>query len=71
MKVNIKKATVELPKAPLKALENPNVGKKPIKRIVIKLGQSIATPIHNNNEVKKMPKTHIPSLLKPENGSTK
>lgn len=65
MNVNIKNATVVLPKAPAKVPKNPNTGMIPSASSVIMLGQSMDIPIHIINDPKNTPSTAIASADNP------
>ena len=65
MKVNSRNATVVLPNAPAKVLENPKVGRKPSAISVIMLGQSMEIVIHKISDPKNTPSTPSASCDSP------
>lgn len=62
MKVNIRKATVEFPNVFERVEVKPYEVKIATRKMVIRLGQSIDTPIHMIRDAKKIPSTVSASL---------
>ena len=64
MKVKSRKATVVFPKVPFRVFPKPKWGRKPKRKMVIRLGQSMEMVIHIIREVRKIPSTANPSWVR-------
>ena len=71
MNVNNRKANVWLPNELVKTVDIPSEGTKASASKQSKLGQPIPIVIHKNSILINIPRTFIPSALKPDGGSRK